>query len=54
MPISSAVFDAVAQIFGFINPEPDHLSPVEQVSRIYSTEARSKSSQSIKWICLQA
>lgn len=35
------LFDIVAQIFGFINPEPGHLSPVEQVSRIYSIETQS-------------
>lgn len=32
------LFDAVAQIFCFVNPEPGHLSLVEQVSRIYSIE----------------
>lgn len=35
------LFHIVAQIFGFINPEPGHLSPVEQVSRIYSIETQS-------------
>lgn len=34
------LFDAVAQIFCFINPEPGHLSPVEQVSRISSIETQ--------------
>lgn len=48
MPVSTAVFDAAARIFGFINPEPGHLSPVEQVSRTYSVEMQSKRSQSIK------